>query len=156
MGIGVQIEYDELFNIRVVTPLEGTPAQRAGVHPKDIIEKVDGRNVLGLSLDQADRLFTRTLVAGLNGSADRPWAQLRKGRAITDQWLSQQLRPYGIHPRTFRIEGEQAKGYLLEDCLDVFRRYIPRSEVDALSAESRAAEAPEPQGPVAEPSRPAA
>jgi carboxyl-terminal processing protease len=58
VGIGVQIEYDELFNIRVVTPLEGTPAQRAGIHPKDIIQKVDGRNVLGLSLDQAVEVIT--------------------------------------------------------------------------------------------------
>ena len=29
VGIGVQIEYDELFNFRVVTPLEGTPAASA-------------------------------------------------------------------------------------------------------------------------------
>jgi carboxyl-terminal processing protease len=58
VGIGVQIEYDELFNIRVVTPLEGTPAQHAGIHPKDIIQKVDGRNVLGLSLDQAVEVIT--------------------------------------------------------------------------------------------------
>jgi carboxyl-terminal processing protease len=58
VGIGVQIEYDELFNIRVVTPLEGTPAQRAGIHPKDIIEKVDGRSILGLSLDQAVEVIT--------------------------------------------------------------------------------------------------
>ena len=58
VGIGVQIEYDELFNIRVVTPLEGTPAQRAGIHPKDIIQKVDGRSVLGLSLDQAVEVIT--------------------------------------------------------------------------------------------------
>lgn len=58
VGIGVQIEYDELFNIRVVTPLEGTPAQRAGIHPKDIIEKVDGKSILGLSLDQAVEVIT--------------------------------------------------------------------------------------------------
>ncbi|HYE62081.1 MAG TPA: S41 family peptidase [Phycisphaerales bacterium] len=58
VGIGVQIEYDELFNIRVVTPLEGTPAQKAGIHPGDIIKEVNGHNLLGLSLDQAVEVIT--------------------------------------------------------------------------------------------------
>jgi len=58
VGIGVQIEYDELSNIRVVTPLEGTPAQRAGIHPGDIIKNVDGRPIWGLSLDQAVEVIT--------------------------------------------------------------------------------------------------
>lgn len=58
VGIGVQIEYDELFNIRVVTPLEGTPAQKAGIHPRDIIKAVNGQAMLGLSLDQAVEVIT--------------------------------------------------------------------------------------------------
>ncbi len=58
VGIGVQIEYDELLNIRVITPLEGTPAQRAGIHPKDVIKEVDGHPMLGLSLDQAVEVIT--------------------------------------------------------------------------------------------------
>jgi hypothetical protein len=90
------------------------------------------------AINGGERVHTRTLLAGLNASTDRPWAQLRKGRELTDQWLSQQLRPYGIRPRTFRIEGEQAKGYLMEDCLDVFRRYIPKAELEAFVAESKA------------------
>jgi hypothetical protein len=45
VGVGIQIEYDETSNVRVVSPLEGTPAQRAGVHPGDVLKKVDGRVV---------------------------------------------------------------------------------------------------------------
>ena len=41
----------------------------------------------------------------------------------------------GIRPRTIRIGDQVAKGYLQEDFLDTFRRYIPKSEVDALKAE---------------------
>lgn len=58
VGVGVQIEYDELQNIRVVTPIDDTPAQRAGLHPGDIITKVDGRAIYGLSLDQAVDVIT--------------------------------------------------------------------------------------------------
>jgi carboxyl-terminal processing protease len=58
VGVGIQIEYDELQNIRVVTPIEGTPAQRAGIHAGDVITKVDGRNIFGLSLDQAVDVIT--------------------------------------------------------------------------------------------------
>jgi carboxyl-terminal processing protease len=58
VGVGIQIEYDEESNIRVVTPLEGTPAQRAGVHPKDVLKKVDGRAIFGFTLDQAVEVIT--------------------------------------------------------------------------------------------------
>jgi carboxyl-terminal processing protease len=58
VGVGIQIEYDESSNVRVVSPLEGTPAQRAGVHPGDILAKVDGRTIFGLSLDQAVDVIT--------------------------------------------------------------------------------------------------
>lgn len=58
VGVGVQIEFDEQSNIRVVTPLEGSPAQRAGVQTGDVIKKVDGRNVFGIALDQAVDVIT--------------------------------------------------------------------------------------------------
>ncbi len=52
VGIGVQIEFDEASFVRVVTPIDGTPAQRAGVKPGDLITKVGGNSIFGLSLDQ--------------------------------------------------------------------------------------------------------
>jgi len=58
VGVGVQIEFDEASNIKVVSPLEGTPAFRAGIKPGDVIKKVDGVNTFGLTLDQAVDLIT--------------------------------------------------------------------------------------------------
>lgn len=58
IGIGVQIQLDELSNIKVVTPLEGTPAQRGGIQAEDIIKKVDGASTAGFSLDQAVDVIT--------------------------------------------------------------------------------------------------
>jgi carboxyl-terminal processing protease len=58
VGIGVSIEYDELQNIKIVTPLEGTPAQRAGIRAGDVIKKIDGRAIFGATLDQAVDIIT--------------------------------------------------------------------------------------------------
>jgi len=58
IGVGIQIQLDELQNIKVVTPLEGTPAQRAGIRSGDIIKKIDGLTDVGLGLDQAVEIIT--------------------------------------------------------------------------------------------------
>lgn len=58
VGVGIQIEMDEFQNIKVVTPLEGTPAQRAGVQTGDLIKKVDGHSTVGFTLDQAVEVIT--------------------------------------------------------------------------------------------------
>ncbi len=58
IGVGIQIQLDELLNIKVVTPLEGTPAQRAGIRSGDIIKKVDGESAVGFTLDQAVEVIT--------------------------------------------------------------------------------------------------
>jgi len=58
VGVGIQIEMDDFQNIKVVTPLEGTPAQRAGVQAGDLIKKVDGHSTVGFTLDQAVEVIT--------------------------------------------------------------------------------------------------
>ncbi len=58
IGIGVQIQLDEFQNIKIVTPLEGTPAQRAGIRSDDVIKKIDGTTAVGLGLDQAVEIIT--------------------------------------------------------------------------------------------------
>ena len=97
------------------------------------------------TLNEAQRMFTHDLVDWLNCDrfAHRPWREARKGKPVTDIWVSQQLRPYGIRPKTFRIEGALGRGYLQEDLIEICRRYIPESEVNNWKAENPPAE-PEP------------
>src|SRR6266436_2447550 len=85
------------------------------------------------------RVFSRDLVAGLNCEAERPWVALRKGNAVTELWLAQQLRPYGLKPKTIWIGETAAKGYLEEDFMEAFRRYIPKSAAQALLENAHAA-----------------
>jgi len=88
-----------------------------------------------------DRIFTRTLVEHLNSRLDRPWQETRNGKDINEIWLSKQLRAYKVRPRTIRIDGILAKGYLEADFKEVFRRYIPKSEFQGLMAKEDRQEA---------------
>lgn len=100
------------------------------------------------------RMFSRDIVAYLNGYEDRPWMVLRRGKAVTERWLSQQLSPYGVRPRTVWIGETSAKGYVEEDLTETFRRYIPKSMAKAFCEEARAADAEKPALP-AKPAEPA-
>jgi hypothetical protein len=86
-------------------------------------------------LGGVERVFSRDLAAALMGLPDRPWVQLRKGKQVTETWIAQQLRPFGVKPKTLRINGELGKGYLKEDFTETFRRYIPKAEVEASKAD---------------------
>ena len=53
IGVGIQIELDKSRQLRVVAPLDGTPAQRAGIKRGDLIRMIDGKSTVGISLTQA-------------------------------------------------------------------------------------------------------
>lgn len=51
-GLGIEVTQEEGF-IKVVSPIDGTPAYDAGIQAGDFITHVDGESVLGLTLDEA-------------------------------------------------------------------------------------------------------
>ena len=51
-GLGIEVTMEEGF-VKVVSPIDGTPAFDAGVEAGDFITHVDGESVLGLTLNQA-------------------------------------------------------------------------------------------------------
>lgn len=54
MGVGLQITQDERQgDLRVIAPIEGSPAFLAGIRPRDRILKIDGVPTVSLSLDEA-------------------------------------------------------------------------------------------------------
>ena len=51
-GLGIEVTQQDGY-IKVVSPMDGTPADAAGIKSGDFITAVDGENVQGLTLDQA-------------------------------------------------------------------------------------------------------
>ncbi|MFY9239711.1 MAG: S41 family peptidase [Roseovarius sp.] len=51
-GLGIEVTQEDGF-VKVVSPIDGTPADEAGVEAGDFVTHVDGESVLGLTLDEA-------------------------------------------------------------------------------------------------------
>ncbi|MFC2969415.1 S41 family peptidase [Acidimangrovimonas pyrenivorans] len=51
-GLGIEVTQDQGF-VKVVSPIDGTPAAAAGIKPGDYITKVNGEALMGLTLDKA-------------------------------------------------------------------------------------------------------
>jgi len=58
IGVGIQIQKNKLNEIEVQTPLDGTPAYRAGIQAGDVIAKVNGDPLLDVSLNQVVEKIT--------------------------------------------------------------------------------------------------
>jgi carboxyl-terminal processing protease len=51
-GLGIEVTQEDGY-VKVVSPIDGTPADKAGILTGDIITQVNGTTVLGLTMDQA-------------------------------------------------------------------------------------------------------
>ncbi len=51
-GLGIEVTMENGF-VKVVSPIDDTPAHRAGVKPGDFITHLDGESIIGLTLNQA-------------------------------------------------------------------------------------------------------
>ncbi len=51
-GLGIEVTQEEGF-VKVVSPMDGTPAATAGIQAGDFITHVDGESLMGMNLNQA-------------------------------------------------------------------------------------------------------
>lgn len=56
-GLGIQVGMDEDGFVKVISPIDDTPADRAGMESGDLIIKLDEKPVKGMSLDDAVKLM---------------------------------------------------------------------------------------------------
>jgi len=86
-GIGAEVHMRD-WNFVVVTPLDGSPAERAGLQPGEIILRVDGRSITGLNLHQV-----RSLILGRPGTPVELVILDPRTRRIRDVHLVREATP---------------------------------------------------------------
>jgi carboxyl-terminal processing protease len=55
-GLGIVVGLEDGF-VKVISPIDDTPAQRAGIKAGDLIIRLDGKTVKGMSLDDAVKIM---------------------------------------------------------------------------------------------------
>lgn len=56
-GVGIQLGFNKDKRLVVVAPVSGTPADKAGIKPEDVIVKIDNKDTTNLSLGEAVKLI---------------------------------------------------------------------------------------------------
>ncbi len=56
-GVGIELGFNKDKHLAVIAPLSGTPADKAGIKPGDLIVKIDGKDTTGMSLPDAVKLI---------------------------------------------------------------------------------------------------
>lgn len=56
-GVGIQLGFNEDKRLVVIAPLSGTPAERAGIKPEDIIVKIGDKDTTNIALPEAVNLI---------------------------------------------------------------------------------------------------
>ena len=70
-GLGIEVSMENGY-VKVVSPIDETPAARAGLQPGDLITHLDGKPVLGLTLNQAVELMRGKIGTSITLSIRRP------------------------------------------------------------------------------------
>ena len=71
-GVGLQIAVDETNNVTVIAPIEGSPADMAGVRSRDRIVGIDNIPTKGLSLDECATRMRGKIGSEVKLTLERP------------------------------------------------------------------------------------
>ena len=114
-GLGIEVEQQNGF-IRVVSPLDGTPAQKAGIKPGDLITRIDDKAVKGMSLNEAVQMLrgnpgTKIKLTILRDGHDKPLhITLTRANIRVQSVKSRLLQPGYGYLRITEFTGETADG----------------------------------------------
>lgn len=102
-GLGIEVGTEDGF-IKVISPIDDTPASKAGIQPGDLIVKIDGQPTKGLSLMEA--------VDKMRGKA---------GSQINLTLVREGGRPFDVELTRAVIKVKSVKSQLLEDGYGLIR-----------------------------------
>lgn len=115
-GIGAELANDA-GRVKIIAPIEDTPAAQAGIRPGDIIERVDGKPVDGLNLGEAvERIRgpagTSVRLTLARGSASRFDVDIRR-EIIRPDPVKAHLEPGHIGYARVTVFNEMVQEHLL-------------------------------------------
>ncbi|MFM7366766.1 MAG: S41 family peptidase, partial [Sphaerospermopsis kisseleviana] len=101
-GVGLQIALNPQTGIlEVITPIEGSPAEKAGLRPRDRILQIEGTSTANLTLDEAAARMRGqagtvvTLLIGREGEADKEIILVRDRIELNPVVADVRLSPQG-------------------------------------------------------------
>ncbi len=131
-GLGIEVGMQDGF-IEVIAPIDGTPADAAGIEPGDLIIRIDRQAVKGLDLQDAITLMrgepgTRITLTILRDALDAP-IQVELERAIIQV---DSVRSRIVEPGFGYVRISQFQSRTGEDVLAAVEALIAESDADAL------------------------
>jgi carboxyl-terminal processing protease len=70
-GVGIQVDVRDGWLV-VITPMPGSPAERAGIQPGDRITEIEGRSAKGWTLEEATKAFRGAAGTPVSMRVERP------------------------------------------------------------------------------------
>jgi carboxyl-terminal processing protease len=70
-GVGIQVDVRDGWLV-VITPMPGSPAERAGIQPGDRITEIDGHSAKGWTLEEATKVFRGAAGTKMSLRVERP------------------------------------------------------------------------------------
>jgi carboxyl-terminal processing protease len=136
-GVGIQISMEN-GKIKVVTPIPGSPAYRAGIVPGDLITTIDGESTESITVDQAVRKITGPKGTNVTLGILHPWNQKTRQVALTrDTIVIQTVKGY-------KMDGENNWQYFIDPANKIayvritsFTDSTPQELTDALETITR-------------------
>ena len=130
-GLGIEVTMEDEL-VKVITPIDDTPAARAGVRAGDFISEIDGQAVRGLKLEDA--------VEKMRGAVDTP-IKLKILRKGADKPIELTIVRAIIPVRAVKWRTEEDVGYLriisfsektyddLEKAITAIKKEVPKDKL---------------------------
>ena len=72
---------------------------------------------------EKEKLSTVEILSQLNNKEESPWGDFYRN-GLSPWKLASMLKPYGIRPKTMRVNTSVFKGYEIDQFMDPWNRYI--------------------------------
>ena len=107
-GVGIQLSLDkDTKRLVVVSPIDGSPASRAGVQPKDVITAIDGKSTRGMTTEDAVKL-----IRGAIGTKVTLELSRASGQVVTVDLIRDRIELNAVDTRINNAPGGTKVGYI--------------------------------------------